>query len=162
MHTIFLALGSNVGKKKSQLVHAIELLQSHVHNLVQGGWYETKAVGYTDQDNFLNTVIKGQTELTPAELLVFVKDIEQNVGRIHRFRWGPREIDIDILFYDDLIYADTTLTIPHPLLHERDFVLAPLLDITETLVHPVLKKTISELFDDLPEESKSIITKIAS
>src|SRR5258706_7388759 len=137
MHKIFLALGSNVGDKAKNIETAIALLAEKIKDIHVASLYTTKPVGYVDQDNFVNTALSGDTDLTPEELLKFVKDIEQQVGRIYRFRWGPREIDIDILFYDDVVIKQERLEIPHPRLHERDFVLVPLSDIAPDLIHPV-------------------------
>jgi 2-amino-4-hydroxy-6-hydroxymethyldihydropteridine diphosphokinase len=90
-------------------------------------------------------VLYGKTDLSPEELFDFVKDVEKNVGRVYRFHWGPREIDIDILFYNDLVYKSDKLNIPHPRLHERDFVLLPLIELNPKLFHPVLNKRVSDL-----------------
>ncbi len=119
--------------------------------------YETKPRYFEDQQNFLNTVLSGYTDLKPWELLQFTKTVQQEVGRVERFRNGPREIDIDILFYDNLVYKDEELEIPHPRLQERDFVLQPFSDLSPDFSHPVLKKTIRELLDVLPEEQRSIV-----
>ena len=145
MHKIFLALGSNVGNKKEQINSAVELLKEHVRNLKTANFYETKPMYYKDQEKFINTALMGETDLSPEKLLEFVKSIEKKLGRQERFRNGPREIDIDILFYDDLILKKDHLEIPHPLIQEREFVLNPLMDLDPNFVHPILKKTIKEL-----------------
>lgn len=160
LHTIFLGLGANVGDKKANIQKAIELLKEKVKDVIVAPIYETKPWGYEKQDNFLNTALKGNTFLSPSELFKFVKDIEKRVGRIKRFKWGPREIDIDILFYDKLIYKDDTLEIPHPRLHERDFVLKPLIDLDPNFVHPVLRKTIESLYKALSTKDSSIVRTI--
>ena len=157
MNRIYLALGSNVGDKKKNIQQAITLLRKKVSNIKIASFYETKAVGYTEQDNFINTAIEGNTALTPEELLVFIKDVEKKVGRIKRFLNGPREIDIDILFYNNHLLKKDDLQIPHPRLHERDFVLKPLTDLDPMLYHPICKKTVSELLKDLPKGTVSII-----
>lgn len=146
MHKVFLGLGANVGDKKKNLEKAIELLSEKIINIQSSKFYETEPWGYKEQDNFLNAAILGKTSLLPIELLKFVKDVETRVGRIERFKWGPREIDIDILFYDNIFYKRNNLEIPHPRLHERDFVLKPLMDLDPNFIHPVLQKTIKELF----------------
>lgn len=145
MHKVFLGLGANVGDKKKNLEKAIEFLSEKIVNIQSSKFYETKPWGYKEQENFLNAAILGRTLLLPIELLKFVKDVETRVGRIERFRWGPREIDIDILFYEDLIYQDSNLQIPHPHLHKRDFVLKPLMDLDPNFVHPILKRTIRHI-----------------
>jgi len=114
MPRIYLALGSNVGDSERYLDQAIELLAIQVTHIKQAPRYHSKAVGYTDQPDFVNTAISGQTNLEPLELLKFVKDIEAEVGRVSRFRWGPREIDVDIICYDDLVLDTEVLQIPHP------------------------------------------------
>lgn len=146
MSMIYLALGSNLGDRKQNILKAIELLKKKVKNISVAGFYETKPQYYEKQDIFLNTVLRGETDLPPSELLRFVKKIEREIGRKPRIRYGPREIDIDILFYDNLVYKDKILIIPHPLLQERYFVLRPFLDLDAEFVHPVLKKTIGALY----------------
>lgn len=145
-HVIFLGLGSNVGDKKRNINLAIKLLQEKIKDVNIAPMYESKPVGYKNQANFLNTALKGTTSLSPLELLNFIKEIEEKVGRIKRFRWGPREIDIDILFYGNLVYKDDKVEIPHPRLWERDFVLKPLTDLDPDFTHPGFKKTIEELY----------------
>jgi len=148
MHTIFLALGSNIGDQESQINQAVELLKVKIADIVVAPLYRSKAVGVTNQPDFVNTALIGKTELTPLELLEFVKTVEQQVGRVYRYHWGPREIDIDIIFFDDVILKTDVLEIPHPRMQERDFVLRPLLDLSPTLVHPVFKKRLSELLEN--------------
>ena len=157
MHQIFLALGSNVGNRKQYIEEAILLLREKINDVMIAPFYETKPRYFEDQNNFLNTVLSGFTDLEPQELLQFTKTVQKKVGRVERFRNGPREIDIDILFYDTVLYKDEELEIPHPRLQERDFVLQPFSDINPDFFHPVLKKTIRELLDTLPEEQKSVI-----
>ena len=157
MHQIFLALGSNIENRKQHIETAIVLLREKVHNIIVAPLYETKPRYFEDQQNFLNTVLSGFTDLKPRELLQFTKTVQQKVGRVERFRNGPREIDIDILFYDNVVYKDEELEIPHPRLQERDFVLQPFSDINPDFSHPVLKKTIRELLDTIPEEQRSVI-----
>ena len=148
-HLIFLALGSNVGNKKQHITNAILTLSKQISNILAAKLYETKPMYYEKQDMFVNTVIKGKTDLSPQELIMFVKRTEKDLGRQERFRNGPREIDIDILFYDQLIYENPDLIIPHPRISERKFVLEPFMDIDPDFFHPVLKKTIKELFTEL-------------
>ena len=157
MHHIFLALGSNIENRKQHIETAIVSLRKKVQDITVAHLYETKPRYFEDQQNFLNTVLSGYTDLKPGELLQFTQTIQREVGRVQRFRNGPREIDIDILFYDRQVYADEELEIPHPRLQERDFVLQPLADINPDFSHPVLKKTIKELLVALPEEQRSVI-----
>ena len=160
MTDIFLALGSNIENRKQHIETAIALLREKVQDITVAPLYETKPQYFEDQQNFLNTVLSGYTDLKLWELLQFTKTVQQEVGRVERFRNGPREIDIDILFYDNKVYKDEELEIPHPRLQERDFVLQPFADINPDFSHPILKKTIRELLDALPEEQRSIITML--
>ena len=149
MNKIFLGFGTNVGNKKRNINLAIELLQEKIKDIKIAPIYKSKPVGYTNQANFLNTAIKGTTDLSPLELLNFIKEIEKKVGRIKRFKWGPREIDIDILFYENLIFNNNLLQIPHLRLHKRDFVLKPLFDLEPKFIHPILNKSIAEIYNTL-------------
>ena len=153
MTEVYLALGSNVGDSRVLIDQAIKLLAVDVlSNLQQAPLYATKPVGYTDQPDFINTVVSGQTDLKPGELLTKVKQIEHQVGRIQRFRWGPREIDIDIILYGDMKLQTPDLTLPHLLFRERSFVLRPLNDLSPGLVDPVTSQTVAELLAALPPE----------
>jgi len=160
MNTIYLALGSNIGNPSLQIEKAIELLGSHIQNVRQAPIYRTRPVGYRDQGNFLNTAISARTALGPQELLVTITKIEADLGRKKRFRWGPREIDIDIIFFNDQIIKTATLTLPHPSFRKRDFVLRPLADLNEELIDPITKKTVRQLLDKLRPEELSIINKL--
>ena len=160
MHQIFLALGSNIGNRKHYIEESILLLQEKMSDVTIAPLYETEPRYFENQHNFLNTVLSGFTDLEPQELLQFTKTVQKKVGRVERFRNGPREIDIDILFYDNVVYKDEELEIPHPRLQERDFVLQPLSDINPDFFHPVLKKTMRELLDTLPEEQRSVIKRL--
>jgi 2-amino-4-hydroxy-6-hydroxymethyldihydropteridine diphosphokinase len=160
MTDIFLALGSNIENRKQHIETAIALLREKVQDITVAPLYETKPQYFEDQQNFLNTVLSGYTDLKPWELLQFTKTVQQEVGRVERFRNGPREIDIDILFYDNEVYKGEELEIPHPRLQERDFVLQPFADLNPNFFHPVLKKTIRELLNRLPEEHRSVIKKL--
>jgi 2-amino-4-hydroxy-6-hydroxymethyldihydropteridine diphosphokinase len=156
MAVVYLALGSNVGIGDRQLNQAITLLQDKLTRVRYAPYYSSKAVGFTDQPDFLNTVIKAETAMEPEELLAFTQEVEERIGRIRRFRWGPREIDVDIIFYDDRIFTTPELTIPHPRFAERDFVLKPLCDLNPDLIDPITHKTVQELYSQLPESSRSI------
>jgi 2-amino-4-hydroxy-6-hydroxymethyldihydropteridine diphosphokinase len=144
-HVAYLCLGSNIGDRIANLRKAVTLLDPKVHVKAQSSIYQTEPWGYSDQPTFLNQVIKIDTDLEPFELLEFVKEIEFSIGRQETFRYGPRLIDLDILFYDDLILDTPKLTIPHPRIIERAFVLIPLAEIAPDLLHPVFKKTALEL-----------------
>jgi 2-amino-4-hydroxy-6-hydroxymethyldihydropteridine diphosphokinase len=162
MHVIYLAIGVNVGDKQANIMQAVSLLSEKVRNIVLAPLYETKPWGYKHQENFINTVVKGETNLSLEKLLLLVKSIETKIGRIKRFRNGPREIDIDILLYDDVVYRSYTLTIPHPRMHERDFVLQPLVDIAPHIMHPVIHRSVYELMQEIPQEKRVVVKKILS
>lgn len=156
MITVYLALGSNVGDSQKKLHAAVQLLKTILQDLRQAPVYRSKAMGYTQQPDFLNTAVCGQTDLPPQELLKKLKEIEQKVGRTPTFRWGPREIDIDIIFYGSQTLKDSDLIIPHPNFAERDFVLKPLSDLDPSLIDPISHKTVSQLLEELNPKQRSI------
>jgi 2-amino-4-hydroxy-6-hydroxymethyldihydropteridine diphosphokinase len=136
MHKIYLALGSNTGDRKQHLLDALEALTDIMTIHALAPVYETDPVGVTDQPAFLNTVLSGETSLTPLALLDAVKSIEVGLGRQSGIRWGPRLIDIDILLYDDETVCHARLRIPHPEMKKRGFVLIPLSQIAPDLTFP--------------------------
>lgn len=144
-HTVYLALGSNLGDRLANLKEAISSLTPQMDVKAKSQIYETPPWGYTDQPKFLNQVVRAKTYLDPEPLLKHLKRLEIALGRKESFPNGPRLIDLDILFYDDLILNTPSLVIPHPRLQERAFVLLPLMDLSPELVHPVSKKSVREL-----------------
>jgi len=144
-HTVYLALGTNLGDRAANLKQAMTSLTPQLEVKAKSQVYETPPWGYEDQPKFLNQVIKAKTYLDPEPLLKHLKRLEVALGRKESFVNGPRLIDIDILFYDDLVLNKPSLVIPHPRLHERGFVLRPLMDVAPDLVHPVHKKTVREM-----------------
>lgn len=144
-HIVYIALGTNLGDRQANLRAAIQSMPPHVRVLAESRVYATLPWGYTDQPSFLNMAVKAETGLSPAALLGYLKQAEVRLGRAPSVRWGPRLIDLDILFYDDLVLDTPPLVIPHPRLHERGFVLAPLADLAPDLEHPLLCRRIHEL-----------------
>lgn len=144
-HIVYLALGSNLDDRLANLKQAITALSPQMEVKAKSRVYETPPWGYTEQPTFLNQVIKANTYLEFEPLLKHIKRLEIALGRKPSFKNGPRLIDIDILFYDDLVLNTASLVIPHPHMHERGFVLLPLMDIAPDLVHPVHKKSVREM-----------------
>ncbi len=144
-HIVYIALGANLGDRAANLRAALQSMPPDVHVLAESRVYETPPWGYTDQPPFLNMAVKAGTNLSPTALLGYLKQLEVRLGRAQSVRWGPRLIDLDILFYDDLVLDTPPLVIPHPRLHERGFVLAPLADLAPDLEHPLLRRRIREL-----------------
>jgi dihydroneopterin aldolase/2-amino-4-hydroxy-6-hydroxymethyldihydropteridine diphosphokinase len=155
-HTAFIGLGSNLGDKEGNLKLAIDMIKETegIKVTKQSQVYITKPVGYTDQDNFANSVIQLKTLKKPKELLETMLKIEEALKRERIIRWGPRTIDLDILLYDDIVTTDENIVVPHPRMHERLFVLKPLSDIAPYYIHPLLNKTIIQLWEEVTKSNK--------
>ncbi len=155
-HKVFIGIGSNVGDRLQNIKKAIELINENQECKVvkTSSIYESKAFGVKDQNDFLNSVICIDTNLDPVYLLEFLKNIESKIGRTKTEKWGPREIDLDILLFGDLIFSENDLSIPHKGIQERDFVMIPLTEMEPEIVHPVLKAKVKDL---IQKADKNII-----
>ncbi len=150
MPRVFLSLGSNLGNRKNYLKRAIEKLKdNNIKIIKESNIIETEPYGYKEQAKFLNLALEVETDLEPKDLMKLILEIEGELGRKREKKWGPRVIDIDIIFYDSLIINELNLKIPHPDMQNRLFVLKPMQEIAQDFVHPVLKKTITELLEEL-------------
>ncbi|MBR5361343.1 MAG: 2-amino-4-hydroxy-6-hydroxymethyldihydropteridine diphosphokinase, partial [Lachnospiraceae bacterium] len=150
-HDTYIALGSNIGNRNDHIDNALMRMEDDDDIIVceVSDMITTKPYGYTEQDDFINGAAHIKTLYTPAELLRCLNQMEALAGRTRDIKWGPRTLDLDILFYDDMIIDTANLTIPHPDMQNRDFVLKPLNEIAPWLRHPVLNKTVSEMLKDL-------------
>ena len=155
----YIGIGSNLGDALHHCHLAICAIQAEKQNhiIAISPFYRTEPVGRKDQDWFINAVAAVETSLNPRELLHFLQTLEGKMGRVRKERWGPRVIDLDILVYGDQVVEEEDLRIPHPGLHTRRFVLAPLNDIAPDLRHPLLNRTIFQLLSILPEEEKVLL-----
>ncbi|MFI5220950.1 MAG: 2-amino-4-hydroxy-6-hydroxymethyldihydropteridine diphosphokinase [Bacteroidia bacterium] len=149
MHTTYLLTGSNMGDSLANLNRARLIIEKKVGEIKKiSSVYKTEPWGNRDQQSFFNEVLKVHTELEPDSLLKTILEIEKEMGRSRNIKWEPRIIDIDILFFDDLISDSIDLKIPHPLLQERRFTLVPMNEVASEFIHPVFKKSISRLLSE--------------
>ncbi len=153
-HIAYIGIGSNLGNKIAHCEKAISEILNLNHNrlISKSSLYRTRPIGYTAQDWFVNGVIKIETDLEPIDLFRMLKNIEIRLGREETFRGGPRIIDLDLLLFNDRRIETEELRVPHPRLHERQFVLIPLYEIEPNLFHPVFKKTVGKLLGEIKED----------
>jgi 2-amino-4-hydroxy-6-hydroxymethyldihydropteridine diphosphokinase len=147
----YIGLGSNIGDKKANCLKAVELLQQFARVVRVSSLYITEAVGYKEQEDFINAVVAIETDQAPQDLLRSCHAIEDSMGRKRTVRWGPRTVDLDILLYGDEVVNQPDLIIPHPLMAARKFVLVPLVEIAPDVVHPVISKSAARLLADLKD-----------
>lgn len=154
-HDVYIGVGSNMGDSLQNIKDAMNLIQSDKKNkdIRVSDMIKTKPYGVKEQDDFLNCAAYFKTIMQPKEILYFLQDIEKKLKRERIVHWGPRTIDLDILFYDDIIFQDDELIIPHPEINKRDFVLQPLCNISPYLVHPLYRRRVSELLDELKSKN---------
>jgi 2-amino-4-hydroxy-6-hydroxymethyldihydropteridine diphosphokinase len=159
MKIVFLGIGSNLGNRESNLEKAVAGIEEYIGSVLKSSAvYETEPWGFQAKDDFLNMVVKTETKLSPSGLMGRILMIESLSGRVRsRYRYSSRPIDIDILFYEDLIVEEESLKIPHPLLHERRFVLVPLCEIAAEFIHPVLKRSVADLLESCEDRSRVIL-----
>lgn len=150
-HEAYLSIGSNMGDKKENLNKAINMIKEdkHIDVMKVSSFIATAPWGKLDQDEFVNGAIKIKTTLSPKYLLDRLLDIEEKMHRVREIKWGPRIIDLDIIFYDNLILEDDYVTIPHPRMEEREFVLKPLCEIAPNKIHPLLNKRVFRMLEEL-------------
>ena len=154
-YSVFLLLGANLGEREVTLAKATQLIAERISPITaQSHLYQTAPWGVIDQPAFLNQVIRLETEFTPDEVLAQTLEIEKQLGRERRLRWGARVIDIDMLYYEDVILETKNLHLPHPRLHQRRFTLVPLAEIAPDFVHPVLHRTNQELLSECTDDSQ--------
>lgn len=158
---ILLSLGSNLGSRELVLLKAIRQLEESniITALKVSNWYETQPVGNLEQPWFLNVAVSGYTELSPYSLVKMCKSIEYMAGRQIRKKWHERELDIDVILYSDKVIDLPAITIPHPRMQDRRFVLRPLNDIAPEAVHPIFKKTIQQLLNECSDQSEVTVYK---
>jgi 2-amino-4-hydroxy-6-hydroxymethyldihydropteridine diphosphokinase len=160
MNTVYLALGTNIEPREAHLHRALELLENeHINIKQKSSIYQTAPVGFREQADFLNMVIKLETDLAPIPLLDFCQTVEKELGRERTIRFGPRTIDLDILLYNTENKNEERLMIPHPRMHERAFVLIPLREIAPNHIIPELDKNVEELIKELPRSDIKDVVK---
>ncbi len=150
----YIGFGSNIDDRLDYITQALRLLSEadNVSLIQVSSLYETEPVGYEEQEWFLNGVVAVETDLSVHRLLGSLKDIEKEVGRQHRMRWRPREVDLDLLIYDQCCVNTSDLIVPHPEMHQRSFVLVPFAEVAPDVLHPILQQNIRTLLSNLNDE----------
>ena len=158
MNTAYIGIGSNLGDRHSNCLTALDMLQKIPECELTGhsDWYLTEPVGVEGQEQYVNGVASVSTELSAHDLMGKLLAIEQDMGRVRRKKWEPRIIDLDLLLYGEEVISEKHLTVPHPLMHERRFVLVPLVELDPNLTHPSLGLTMSELLARLSEDGQEV------
>lgn len=150
MSIAYIGIGSNLGDREENCEKALALLeQKGIKTLKRSSMIETEPWGVREQPKFMNMAVEVTTDMVPTQLLLKLKEVETELGRTETTRWGPRIIDLDILFYNDIVMNSPELEIPHPHMREREFVLIPLSEIAPDKIHPVLKKSVRELLQEI-------------
>ncbi|MFZ5565252.1 MAG: 2-amino-4-hydroxy-6-hydroxymethyldihydropteridine diphosphokinase [Thermodesulfobacteriota bacterium] len=160
VHVAYISMGSNMGERAANCARAVEILAATdgVRVIGRSRLFSTEPVDYTDQQWFVNGVVKVETTLSPPELLARLKEIERRAGRTaSAVRFGPRVLDLDIVLFDDMVMEADGLVIPHPRMHRRRFVLGPFCDIDPEVVHPVLKQSMRQLYEGLDESGQGVM-----
>jgi len=159
LNIVYMGIGSNEGDRLNNIKQAIEFISDLDGCNIEtvSSLYETSPFGSVNQENFFNAVLKIFTSLNPKQLFQKLKEIEEKLGRVQREKWGPRKIDLDILFFNDLIFSDEIITLPHKGIIYRDFVMIPLIEVEPELIHPVFNKKVSEFISGL--KSTNILSK---
>jgi len=150
MSKCYISIGSNLGNRRNNITEALRRMKEKGLNILSvSRIIETEPYGYKNQNNFLNLACLIETDFSPLELLNVLLSIEGEMSRVRIFKWGPRNIDLDIIFYENMVIDEKYLRIPHPDAHNRAFVLEPLSEISPGYIHPILKKTVRELLSEL-------------
>jgi len=159
MRTVYIGIGSNLGDKLNNCLKSIDLVERipGCHVKAQSDFFQTEPVGVEDQDWYVNSVISLQTDLSAQQLQKSLLAIETDLGRERKQKWDPRTIDLDIILFGQDLINEKNLTVPHPLMHERRFVLVPMVQLAPDLIHPVFEKNMAELLDALPEERQTVV-----
>ncbi len=155
MSSCHLHLGSNLGDREVQIARAIQMIEESIGPVIcSSAMYETAAWGKVDENDFVNIALEVEHYLTPSQLLKTVNQIEDRLGRIRIEKWGARVIDIDIIFMEDTVVKTERLSIPHNLMHKRNFVLYPMVEIAPDFIHPIINETLTNILENCEDETR--------